>query len=231
MIRKTAITFSIAAFLVSGCNRWKSTDAQSQMSATSAFEWGQYIMSIIPVNISPAASAAADPHICLYEVNWDHDWTDNPKMWHAIYARHINALSFDKTYTLKYSQKSKEDAEFLKSIVRRFNVACGASGLNQLCTIPAKLEDGIIARVSRFLADAYTNRRKERDKEFALAVDAADVEVSKSADHLLLINRIKQMPANTKNGKNCLEHAFDPSREIARMREISRHFKPRTKLK
>jgi hypothetical protein len=152
-------------------------------------------------------------------------------MWHAIYARHMNVLSFDKTYNLKYSQKSREDAIFLKSIVRRFNVACGASALNQLCSIPAKLEDGIIARVSRFLTETYASRRKERDKEFALAIDAADVEVRKSADHLMLINRIKQMPANTKTGKNCLDHVFNPDKEIARMREISHHFKPRTRFK
>lgn len=188
-------------------------------------------MSVIPVNISPEATAAADPHICLYEVNWDHSWTDNPKMWHAIYARNINSVSFDNSYVKIQTEKDSRFTQLLKSVINYFHVACGASGLNQLCPKPAKLENGMVGEVSDLLDEAYEKERKKRNSEFALATDAADIQVQRSADYLMLINRIKQLPANTMSGKNCLEHPFKPEKEIVRMREISRHFRPRTKQK
>jgi hypothetical protein len=167
----------------------------------------------------------------VYEVNWDHSWTDNPKMWHAIYARHINALSFDNSYVKNQAEKGSGFPQLLKSVITYFHVACGASGLNQLCAKPGKNENGMISEVSELLDEAYEKERNKRKAKLALATDAADIQVQRSADYLLLINRIKQLPANTKTGKSCLEHPFSAEKEIARMREISRHFRPRTKPK
>jgi hypothetical protein len=225
MFRYAASFYLFTLFFFNGCVRRDSADTKTQIAASSAFDWGHFIMSIIPVNISDSPDPDSDPQICLFEVNWDYEWPSNPKMWPAIYAKHINTWSFDKSYIRNYNANNPNDVGLFKELLSRFNVACGATAFQQICRLPALQEANFIKDMQSKLQRLFEKRRIQRSKEFAMAIDVADVLMSQSTDYVKLLTRTKKLRSNHRYGKNCLNKPFDLQKEHKRLEDIGKLLK------